>query len=126
MERSYYTDAGDYDWGEPLDGAGDLDGDGYDDVVVGNEDALVGGKSNGIAYIVPGDAGRATGSETLSSASLRIYGDTYRRQRHLVGYVPQRESVDWDFPVNALDVVCTLPYLGDIAHRIAPGRKRIN
>ncbi len=22
-----------------------------------------------------------------------------------VGYVPQRESVDWDFPVNALDVV---------------------
>jgi len=40
------------------------------------------------------------------AGTVRIYGDTYRRQRHLVGYVPQRESVDWDFPVNALDVVC--------------------
>jgi len=26
-------------------------------------------------------------------------------QRHRVAYVPQRESVDWDFPVHALDVV---------------------
>ena len=26
-------------------------------------------------------------------------------QRHLVSYVPQRESVDWDFPVDALGVV---------------------
>jgi manganese/zinc/iron transport system ATP- binding protein len=34
-----------------------------------------------------------------------IYGKPYEQQRHLVGYVPQRESVDWDFPVNAVDVV---------------------
>jgi manganese/zinc/iron transport system ATP- binding protein len=34
-----------------------------------------------------------------------IYGKPYKKQRHLVGYVPQRESVDWDFPVSALDVV---------------------
>jgi manganese/zinc/iron transport system ATP- binding protein len=34
-----------------------------------------------------------------------LFGKPYRKQRHLVGYVPQRESVDWDFPVNALDVV---------------------
>ena len=27
------------------------------------------------------------------------------RQRRLIGYVPQRSSVDWDFPVSALDVV---------------------
>ena len=25
--------------------------------------------------------------------------------RQAIGYVPQRESVDWDFPINALDVV---------------------
>lgn len=37
---------------------------------------------------------------------ITIYGKPYARQRHLVGYVPQRESVDWDFPVSALDVVC--------------------
>lgn len=40
-----------------------------------------------------------------ASGRVRVYGDTYRRNRHRVGYVPQRESVDWDFPVDALDVV---------------------
>ena len=40
------------------------------------------------------------------SGRVRIYGKPYRRQRRIVGYVPQRESVDWDFPVTALDVVC--------------------
>ena len=41
----------------------------------------------------------------IASGKILIYGQPYRKQRHLVGYVPQRESVDWDFPVNALDVV---------------------
>ena len=40
-----------------------------------------------------------------ASGSVSVYGKPYERQRHVVGYVPQRESVDWDFPVNALDVV---------------------
>src|SRR5688572_5441580 len=40
-----------------------------------------------------------------ASGRVLIYGQPYRKQRHLVGYVPQRESVDWDFPVSALDVV---------------------
>ncbi|MCA9290919.1 MAG: metal ABC transporter ATP-binding protein [Phycisphaerales bacterium] len=39
------------------------------------------------------------------SGRVLIYGQPYRRQRRLVGYVPQRESVDWEFPVSALDVV---------------------
>jgi manganese/zinc/iron transport system ATP- binding protein len=40
-----------------------------------------------------------------ASGKVSIYGKPYHEQRALVGYVPQRESVDWDFPVNALDVV---------------------
>ncbi|MGB5986972.1 MAG: metal ABC transporter ATP-binding protein, partial [Desulfobacterales bacterium] len=40
-----------------------------------------------------------------ASGAVTIYGRPYEEQRGLVGYVPQRESVDWDFPVNALDVV---------------------
>jgi manganese/zinc/iron transport system ATP- binding protein len=40
-----------------------------------------------------------------ASGTVSIYGKPYEKQRHIVGYVPQRESVDWDFPVNALDVV---------------------
>jgi manganese/zinc/iron transport system ATP- binding protein len=40
-----------------------------------------------------------------ASGRVMIYGQPYHQQRHLVGYVPQRESVDWDFPVSAEDVV---------------------
>ncbi|MBW7462424.1 ATP-binding cassette domain-containing protein, partial [Paenibacillus sepulcri] len=39
------------------------------------------------------------------SGDVAIYGKPYSEQRRLVGYVPQRGSVDWDFPTNALDVV---------------------
>lgn len=34
-----------------------------------------------------------------------MFGQSFAENRHRVGYVPQRESVDWDFPVSALDVV---------------------
>jgi manganese/zinc/iron transport system ATP- binding protein len=39
------------------------------------------------------------------SGSVAIYGKPYRQRRRLVAYVPQRESVDWDYPVSALDLV---------------------
>ena len=32
------------------------------------------------------------------SGAVSIYGKPYRQQRRLVAYVPQRESVDWDYP----------------------------
>jgi manganese/zinc/iron transport system ATP- binding protein len=34
-----------------------------------------------------------------------VLGQPYAQQRRLVGYVPQRGTVDWDFPTNVLDVV---------------------
>lgn len=64
-----------------------------------------------IAVVGPNGAGKSTLIKAaldllpLASGRVMIYGKPYRRQRHLVAYVPQRESVDWDFPVNALDVV---------------------
>lgn len=39
------------------------------------------------------------------SGEVLIYGKPFRRQRRLVAYVPQRESVDWDFPICAVEVV---------------------
>jgi manganese/zinc/iron transport system ATP- binding protein len=63
------------------------------------------------AVVGPNGAGKSTLIKAVlelapkASGRIKIYGAPYRRQRHLVGYVPQRESVDWDFPVNALDVV---------------------
>lgn len=41
----------------------------------------------------------------VTSGEALVYGKPYREQRDLIAYVPQRESVDWDFPVSALDVV---------------------
>ena len=59
----------------------------------------------------PNGAGKTTlikaalGLVPLASGKVEIYGQDYDQQRHLVGYVPQRESVDWDFPVTVRDVV---------------------
>lgn len=64
-----------------------------------------------IGIIGPNGAGKSTLLKACldlipkASGDVRIYGKPYRAQRNLVGYVPQRESVDWDFPVSALDVV---------------------
>ncbi|MGD8837402.1 MAG: metal ABC transporter ATP-binding protein [Desulfobacteraceae bacterium] len=64
-----------------------------------------------IAVVGPNGAGKSTlikailGLVPRASGAISIYGKPYEAQRRLVGYVPQRESVDWDFPVNAMDVV---------------------
>ena len=46
----------------------------------------------------------------VTSGEALIYGKPYKDQRDLIAYVPQRESVDWDLPVSALDVVAMGTY----------------
>jgi manganese/zinc/iron transport system ATP- binding protein len=64
-----------------------------------------------VAVVGPNGAGKSTlikavlGLVPRASGNITIYGKPYDVNRHMVGYVPQRESVDWDFPVNAMDVV---------------------
>ncbi|MBT2624044.1 metal ABC transporter ATP-binding protein [Bacillus sp. ISL-32] len=64
-----------------------------------------------IGIIGPNGAGKSTlikailGLIPRASGDVSIYGKTYCKQRKKIGYVPQRGSVDWDFPTNALDVV---------------------
>ena len=64
-----------------------------------------------IGIIGPNGAGKSTLIKAVmdlvprAAGTVTIYGKPYRQQRDRVGYVPQRETVDWDFPVNALDVV---------------------
>ena len=63
------------------------------------------------AIIGPNGAGKTTMIKAIlglvkpSAGRVLIYGKPYAQQRHLVAYVPQRGSVDWDFPTNVLDVV---------------------
>jgi manganese/zinc/iron transport system ATP- binding protein len=69
-----------------------------------------------VGIVGPNGAGKSTLIKACldlipkTSGEVGIYGKPYRKQRHLVGYVPQRESVDWDFPVSALDVVAMGTY----------------
>jgi len=64
-----------------------------------------------VGIIGPNGAGKSTLIKAVldliprASGDVMIYGKPYREQARRVAYVPQRESVDWDFPVDALDVV---------------------
>ena len=69
-----------------------------------------------VGIVGPNGAGKSTLLKSCldliprTSGEISIYGKPYKEQRALVGYVPQRESVDWDFPVSALDVVAMGTY----------------
>jgi len=64
-----------------------------------------------IGIIGPNGAGKSTLIKSILglvppvSGEVEIFGGNYDSKRKLVGYVPQKESVDWDFPTDALDVV---------------------
>lgn len=81
-----------------------------------------------IAIVGPNGAGKSTmiksimGLLPLASGAIEVFGDPAEKQRHLLGYVPQRGSVDWDFPTNALDVVLMGRY-GKLPLFRRPGKK---
>lgn len=64
-----------------------------------------------MAIVGPNGAGKSTLIKTIlgliepAAGDVQIFGDLLKANRRRVGYVPQRGSVDWDFPTNALDVV---------------------
>ncbi len=64
-----------------------------------------------IAIVGPNGAGKSTllkaimGLVPVTAGKVSVYGKSYSKQRKKVAYVPQRGSVDWDFPTDALDVV---------------------
>jgi manganese/zinc/iron transport system ATP- binding protein len=64
-----------------------------------------------MAIVGPNGAGKTTlikailGLVQPAAGQVLVYGQPYQDQRQMVGYVPQRGSVDWDFPTNVLDVV---------------------
>jgi manganese/zinc/iron transport system ATP- binding protein len=81
-----------------------------------------------MAIVGPNGAGKTTllkailGLLSPAAGQVLIYGKKYSEQRRLVGYVPQRGSVDWDFPTSVLDVVMMGRY-GAIGWIRRPRRK---
>jgi manganese/zinc/iron transport system ATP- binding protein len=80
------------------------------------------------AIVGPNGAGKSTLIKSIlglvkpTAGHVTIHGRPYKAQRRRVGYVPQRSSVDWDFPTNALDVV-TMGLYGQLGWLRRPGRK---
>jgi len=80
------------------------------------------------AIVGPNGAGKSTlikaalGLVPTAAGWVKIFGQPFRERRNLVAYVPQRETVDWDFPTNALDVVIMGRY-GALGWLRRPGRR---
>lgn len=64
-----------------------------------------------VAIVGPNGAGKSTlikaimGLVPITAGRVSIYGKPYSKNRSKIAYVPQRNSVDWDFPTDASDVV---------------------
>lgn len=81
-----------------------------------------------MAIVGPNGAGKTTlikailGLVRAAAGHTLIAGKPYAQQRHLVGYVPQRGTVDWDFPTTVLDVVMMGRY-GSLGWLRRPGKR---
>ena len=71
-----------------------------------------------VGIIGPNGAGKSTLIKTImnmitpNGGYVKIFGGNQKRGIKRIGYIPQRESVDWDFPVTVMDVVL----MGRYAH----------
>ncbi|RDW16221.1 metal ABC transporter ATP-binding protein [Oceanobacillus chungangensis] len=71
------------------------------------------------AIVGPNGAGKSTLIKTMLdlhpalAGSVKFFGLPFTKAKKRIGYVPQRGSVDWEFPTDALDVV-TMGLYGQI------------
>lgn len=71
-----------------------------------------------VAVVGPNGAGKTTFIKALiniikpDAGTVSFFGGTYQENMKRIAYVPQRLSVDWDFPATVLDVVL----MGRYAH----------
>lgn len=80
------------------------------------------------AIVGPNGAGKSTLLKSIlglirpTAGHVAIHGLPFAEQRSRVAYVPQRTSVDWDFPTTALDVV-TMGRYRSLGWVRRPGRR---
>jgi manganese/zinc/iron transport system ATP- binding protein len=64
-----------------------------------------------VSIVGPNGSGKSTllkaiaGLVPLVAGEIRLFGEPISKMRRHVAYVPQREDVDWSFPVSVHDVV---------------------
>ncbi len=83
------------------------------------------------AIVGPNGAGKSTllkaalGIVPRLSGNVQVFGEPVEEMQDKIAYVPQRASVDWDFPARVLDVVMMglYPQLGLLGF-IKPSQKK--
>lgn len=83
-----------------------------------------------VGLVGPNGAGKSTLLKAIVdmvpriSGDVSVFGKPYRQRRSSIAYVPQRETVDWDFPATALDVVLMGTY-GQLGwfRRVGPAQR---
>ena len=81
-----------------------------------------------MAIVGPNGAGKTTLIKSIlglikpAAGQVRIFGKSYSEMRKKIGYVPQRTSVDWDFPTTVFDLVLMGSY-GSLGWIKRPGKK---
>ena len=85
-----------------------------------------------IGIIGPNGAGKSTlikaimGIVPLASGYVKLFNKDLDEVRNKISYVPQRGSVDWDFPASVLDIVLMGRYnRGKLLKRITKEDKQI-
>ena len=64
-----------------------------------------------VGVVGPNGAGKSTLIKSVmelvqfSDGWVKVFGEDLKNNISRVGYVPQRESVDWDFPLSVIDFV---------------------
>ena len=80
-----------------------------------------------LAIVGPNGAGKTTliravmGLVTPLAGHVYLFGRPIKEQRRRIAYVPQRTSLDWDFPTNVLDTV-TMGTYGRLGWLRRPGK----
>ena len=83
-----------------------------------------------MAIVGPNGAGKSTLIKSILdivqplAGTILVDGKPYDEQKKKVAYVPQRGSVDWDFPTTVLDVVMMGTY-GKLGWLKRPGKNEI-
>jgi len=81
-----------------------------------------------LAIVGPNGAGKSTLIKTIlglikpAAGQVLVFGERYKSYSRMIGYVPQRGTVDWDFPTNVLDVVLMGRY-GHLGWIKRPGKE---
>lgn len=84
-----------------------------------------------MGIVGPNGAGKSTllkatlGMLPCLAGNVQILGSASRSNRALIGYVPQRSTVDWDFPTTVRDLVLMGTY-GRLGWFRRPGRREFD